>query len=154
MPEAQAPAETAAFHTIVVCTDGTPFSMRAVEVAFRLARRDRAKIIVVAVVDTSVMLDFAGQPAKQLVKVEHELEYNAEKALAAVGERAAALGVDCEMIIKKGRPHIEIVMAASHAEADLVVMGKRSGYRTGRNAVGGVTRRVIEDADCSVLIVP
>jgi nucleotide-binding universal stress UspA family protein len=34
------------------------------------------------------------------------------------------------------------------------VMGKRSGYVAGRNPVGGVTRRVVEDADCAVLVVP
>ncbi len=142
------------FATIVAATDGTPFSMRAVDAAFRLAGRYRAKIIVVAVIDTSVLLDFVGEPAKRRGKVEDELAANAEAALAQVGTRASGEGVDCEMIVKRGRPHIEIVTVASQAEADLIVIGKRSGYRTGRHPLGSVTQRVIEDADCAVLIVP
>jgi nucleotide-binding universal stress UspA family protein len=142
------------FHTVVVSTDGTPFAARAVEAAFRLAKREGAKLIVISVVDTSVLADFVGEPPRQRRKVERELEINADEAVARVGKLAAREGVDAEMIVKRGRPHIEIVTVASQAEADLIVMGKRSGYRTGRNPVGSVTRRVVEDADCAVLVVP
>lgn len=147
-------SETGVFHTVVVSTDGTPFAMRAVEAAFYLARENHAKIIVISVIDTSVMADFAGESEGQRRKVERELEINAEEAVAKVGRLAEEWGVDAEMIVKKGRPHIEIVTVASHAEADLIVMGKRSGHRAGRHPVGGVTQRVVEDADCAVLIVP
>ena len=146
--------EAGGFHTVVVSTDGTPFAMRAVEEAFRLVKRDHAKIIVISVVDTSVMADFTGQSPGQRRKVERELEFNAEEAVAKVGRLAEEWGVDAEMIVRKGRPHIEIVTAATQAEADLIVMGKRSGHRAGRHPVGGVTQRVVEDADCAVLIVP
>lgn len=142
------------FHTVVVSTDGTPFAMRAVEATFRLAKKDHAKIIVISVVDTSVLADFAGQSSGRRRKMERELELNAEEAVAKVGRLAEEWSVDAEMIIKKGRPHIEIVTAATQAEADLIVMGKRSGHRAGRHPVGGVTQRVVEDADCAVLIVP
>jgi nucleotide-binding universal stress UspA family protein len=147
-------SETGVFHTVVVSTDGTPFAMRGVEAAFRLARENHAKIIVISVIDTSVMADFAGESDGQRRKMERELEINAEEAVAKVGRLAEEWGVDAEMIVKKGRPHIEIVTVASHAEADLIVMGKRSGHRAGRHPVGGVTQRVVEDADCAVLIVP
>jgi nucleotide-binding universal stress UspA family protein len=153
MAQEELPGERG-FHTVVVSTDGTPFAMRAVEVAFRLAKRDRAKIIVISVVDTSVTADFARESARQRRKVERELEFNAEEAVAKVGKLATREGVDAEMIVRKGRPHIEIVTVANEAEADLIVMGKRSGYVAGRNPVGGVTRRVVEDADCAVLVVP
>jgi nucleotide-binding universal stress UspA family protein len=148
------PSEAGVFHTVVVSTDGTPFAMRAVEAAFRLAKENHAKIIVISVIDTSVLADFAGEPAGQRRKVEEELEFNADEAVAKVGRLAEEWGVDAEMIVKKGRPHIEIVTVATHAEADLIVMGKRSGHRAGRHPVGGVTQRVVEDADCAVLIVP
>jgi nucleotide-binding universal stress UspA family protein len=146
--------EAGGFYTVVVSTDGTPFAMRAVEAAFRLAKRDHSKIIVISVVDTSVLADFEGQPPPQRERVERELEHNAEEAVAKVGRLAEDWGVDAEMIVKKGRPHVEIVTVATQAEADLIVMGKRSGPRAGRHPVGGVTQRVVEDADCAVLIVP
>lgn len=141
------------FHTIVVSTDGTPFSMRAVEVGFRVAKRDGAQIIVVAVVDTGALLDFADAGPRERAKVEKELQYNAETALAAAGKLAAERGVDVEVIVRRGRPYIEIVQVAAEAEADLIVMGMRSGVRAARHLVGSVAQRVIEDADCSVLLV-
>jgi len=144
----------AGFNTLVVSTDGTPFAKRAVEMAFEWARRDHAKIIVVSVVDTSVLADFVGEPERYREKVMRELEHNAEEALARVGKMAAEAGVDAEMIVRRGRPHVEIVTAAASAEADLIVIGKRSGYRTGRHPIGSVTQRVLEDADCAVLVVP
>jgi len=149
----ETPLPEGTFQTIVVCTDGTPFSMRAVEVAFRLARRDRAKIIVISVVDTAVLADYAGLSERDWTKAERELRFNAEEALALVGKMAANAGVDAEMIIRQGRPHIEVVMAATQAEADLIVLGRRSGYRAGRRLLGNVALRVLEDADCSVLVV-
>jgi nucleotide-binding universal stress UspA family protein len=152
MSETSSPGD--GYHTVVVSTDGTPFAMRAVEAAFRFAKRDHAKIIVISVIDTSVLADFAGEPPGPRRKVERELEINAEEAVAKVGKLASEWGVDAEMIVKKGRPYIEIVTAATQAEADLIVMGKRSGHRAGRHPVGGVTQRVVEDADCAVLIVP
>jgi len=141
------------FHTIVVSTDGTPFSARAVAAGFRFAKRDHAKLIIISVVDTTVLSDFVGAGAKEREKAERELEANAEEALAAAGKMAGREGVDAELIIKRGRPHIEIVTVAGQAEADLIILGKRSGYRAGRRLLGNVTQRVLEDADCSVLIV-
>jgi len=141
------------FHTIVVSTDGTPFSMRAVEVGFRVAKRDGAKIIVVAVVDTGALLDFADASPGERAKVEKELQYNAEAAIGAAGKLATDRGVDVEVIVRRGRPYIEIVEVAGEAEADLIVMGMRSGVRAARHLVGSVAQRVIEDADCSVLLV-
>jgi len=35
----------------------------------------------------------------------------------------------------------------------LIILGRRSGYRAGRRLLGTVTQRVLEDADCSVLVV-
>ena len=146
-------ARRGTFHTIVVSTDGTPFAMRAVEVAFRLGQRDGAKIIVVSVVDTGALADFIASSERERKKAEEELRFNADEALAKVGEQAAREGVDVEMIVRKGRPHIEIVTVAHEAEADLIVMGKTSGIRAARHLMGSVTQRVIEDADCSVLLV-
>jgi len=147
------PASEDTFHTIVVSTDGTPFALRAVEVAFRLARRSGAKIIVVSVVDTGTLVDFIGASPRDRERAEQELAFNAEEAMTQVGKLAAKEGVDVEMIVRRGRPHIEIVNVASQAEADLIVLGRHSGFRAARHLLGSVTQRVIEDADCSVLVV-
>ena len=58
-----------------------------------------------------------------------------------------------------GEPYVEpgkawdvILDAAKHTEAALVVMGSRR--LTGLHAFGSVSRRVVHDAPCSVLVIP
>ena len=141
------------FETIVVTTDGSPFSLRAVEAAFKIAREHRSKLIVVTVVDTGIIKDFTEAPRREREGGERELELNCERTLKEVGAIARAMGVDVEMIIRRGRPHIEIIGVADDAEADLIVIAKGGSHRGDRYLIGSTGQRVIEDAECTVLIV-
>ncbi len=143
----------ALFHTIVVTTDGSPFSWRAVQAGFNLAKSDSAKLIVITVVDTSIYMDFQNSSGTERKRVEKELENNADRTLKKIGNLARDEGVDCEMILRRGRPHIEIIRVADDAEADLIILGKGGSHSGDRVLMGSTSLRVIEDAACSVLIV-
>ncbi|UCE27433.1 MAG: universal stress protein [Candidatus Coatesbacteria bacterium] len=141
------------FETIVVTTDGSPFSLRAVEVGFKIAKEHKSKLIVVTVVDTGIIKDFTEAPRRERDRVERELEHNCERTLKDVGAIAKDLGVDVEMIVRRGRPHTEIIRVADDAEADLIVLAKGGSHRGDRYLMGSTGQRVIEDAECSILIV-
>ncbi|MCP4231822.1 MAG: universal stress protein [bacterium] len=141
------------FHTIVVTTDGSPFSWQAVKVGFDIAKNDSAKLIVMTVVDTGIFVDFQNGSEAERIRVEKELENNADRTLKKIGNLARKEGVDCEMILRRGRPHIEIIRVADDAEADLIVLGKGGSHGGDRVLMGSTSLRVIEDADCSVLLV-
>ena len=57
-----------------------------------------------------------------------------------------------ELIVKAGRAGPVIVSAATAADASLVAMGSRR--LEGLRAMGSVSRRVVHQARCSVLLVP
>lgn len=147
------PEQSGKFETIVVTTDGSPFSLQAVETGFRIAKEYKSKLIVVTVVDTGIIKDFTEAPHRERERVERELEHNCERTLKEIGNIAKELGVDVEMIVRRGRPHTEIIRVADDAEADLIVLAKGGSHRGDRYLMGSTGQRVIEDAECSILIV-
>ncbi len=64
--------------------------------------------------------------------------------------------VEIHVSVARGRPIVQHVLAAAESEAaDLIVIGKYHGPGlTGRVLLGGITRQVIQGANCSVLTVP
>ena len=57
-----------------------------------------------------------------------------------------------EPCIEPGKAWDVILDAAKHTEAALVVIGSRR--LSGLHAFGSVSRRVVHDAPCSVLVIP
>ena len=59
--------------------------------------------------------------------------------------------VSCEVAF--GDPAHEIVVAAERLDVDLIVMGRRSASSIRRALVGSVTREVLRNAQCPVLVI-
>jgi nucleotide-binding universal stress UspA family protein len=70
------------------------------------------------------------------------------KELADNGRRYLA----AEKVLREGTPHIEIVNEARKQTADLIVMGQVGRRGPRRILIGSVAERVIEYAECPVLI--
>jgi len=76
----------------------------------------------------------------------------AERAVAAAVASAAALGCRAQGLIRIGRPHQELLAAASAVGADLIVVGRHGIDRRARAWFGGVAQKVIGLAECPVLV--
>lgn len=65
-------------------------------------------------------------------------------------------GIETRVTIVRGRPIVHHILSTAEAEAvDLIVIGKyHAPGLTGRVILGGITRQVIQGANCSVLTVP
>ena len=81
------------------------------------------------------------------------LNTNAQEAAARTRDALTHLTPNVNMIVRTGSPAEEIVDAAKHVEADLIVMGSRglSGVRS--VLLGSVSDRVLHLAHCPVLVV-
>lgn len=62
-------------------------------------------------------------------------------------------GLTVQEQIMAGTPYQEILSAAHHTEADLLVIGSRGDHRIARSLIGGVAQKVIGLAECPVLVV-
>jgi len=135
---------------IVVPVDFTDFSRRAADYAVMLARRFRAKIVLVHVIEP-----FTYDINESMWVVDHYTALNAiaKRLLAQQHKALSRKGVTAQTVLLQGRPSYEIVEVARKRRADLIVMGTHG--RTGLEHVvlGSVAERVVRLAPCPVLTI-
>jgi len=79
-------------------------------------------------------------------------EEGGERALDAVAEAAADRGIEVERHLRRGRPHEEILDAATDYGVDLIVMGTHGRTGLGRFVTAGsVAERVVRHSKLPVL---
>ena len=144
-----------AYHAIVVGTDGSDSSLRAVERAAVLAHDCAAKLIIVCAYhpsdpgDTAADRDALGTEAYQIVG-----SAPAEDNLRRARDRAAKQGVtELDTVAIEGNPVAALLRAAGDGSADLIVVGNRGLNRLGGRLLGSVPADVARRADIDVLIV-
>lgn len=137
------------YETVLLATDGSEPSMAAAAHAVRIAKRFDARLHAVSVVDT---LAVATVDAQSLA-VEGAMANEAEYAVEAARERAAASGVVAETAVRYGSPHREILDAIEETGADLVVMGTHGRRGLDHFLLGSVAERVVRASPVPVLTV-
>jgi nucleotide-binding universal stress UspA family protein len=68
-------------------------------------------------------------------------------------QRLVEAGFTAEPVCQVGKPAVEIMKAASTLHADLIVMGAKGLDAVSRFLLGSVSTRVVQHADCAVLVV-
>jgi len=136
--------------TIAVGTDGSDTAGKAVTMAFELAGRYGAKLVLL-----SAFNGRAGAAAPRLAPHERpEWTSNAaeqvERILAIAEESAAARGIDATSAMAEGDPGEVLVELAERHGADLIVVGSKGMER---RVLGSVPNTVTHKAPCSVLVV-
>ncbi len=124
------------YRTIVVGTDGSPTATLAVEVAQKLTKRLRGKLVLVGA------LDAYGVTRQPL-----------QTALYEAAEAARAKKVEATAELIEGTPGESILAAATKHDADLIVVGNRGMGQATRFRLGSVPDWIAHDAPCDLLIV-
>ena len=146
------------FKNILVPTDGSALSRRAVDCAVRLAKQQKARV-------TGLWVGPAWEPnlyaygntappgfVSRKQHVEH-VRSAGERHLRAVRKAAAAASVRCSCITVEGAfPYLEIVKAARQEGCDLIVMASHSRHGISRLLLGSQTSRVLALSDTPVLV--
>jgi nucleotide-binding universal stress UspA family protein len=117
---------------LLVASDGSPGSQKAVEVAARVARRHGSRVLLFNAAD------------REDAKRRHELAEQTAYLLDSTGAEPT-------VVTSSGDAHRLIVDLAEKERVSLVVLGSRG--LGGLKALGSVSERVSHEARCSVLIV-
>lgn len=117
---------------LLVASDGSPGSQKAVEVAARVARRHGSSVLLFHAAD--------GEEAKR----RHNFAEQAVYLVDSTGKEPA-------VVTSSGDAHRLIVDLAERERVSLIVLGSRG--LGGLKALGSVSERVSHEARCSVLIV-
>lgn len=134
------------YRRILLPTDGSEGSQRAIEHAVALADEVGATIHAVYVLNATEFDELDGNALD-------ERKRTGESALDAVGRAAGRAGVDVETELRRGTPHEEILAAVDESTADAIVMGTHGRTGIDRLLVGSVTERVIRESPIPVTTV-
>lgn len=141
------------FKHILMPTDGSAHSERAIERGVELAKLCGAKITGIHVIqDFAMMVSPEGLlPTDMDEGMEERERERATGFLAFVERTAAAAGVACDTVIAKGRPYDAIVDAANERGCDLIVMTSRNRKGLVSLIMGSEANRVLHRASIPVL---
>ena len=140
---------------ILLATDGSPSAEDAETMAFELAQRLDAPLLVVSVDHPAYpVAGYAGYGYSQVVAELTEAEHKrVHDVLASVKDRAEAAEVPCTTIEATGSAVDEICQQASTFNAQLIVVGSHGWGAARRLFSGSVSTGLVHAAPCPVLVV-
>jgi nucleotide-binding universal stress UspA family protein len=141
-----------AFQSILCPVDHSRVSWRALEDGIQLARAFGGRLVVLSVIPDVSWLTAAAETGQLSdAKFEHAAQWVKEfdefLATVSFGE------VEWERDLRHGIPHEQITATAQERGADLLVMGATGRTGLVRVLLGSVTRRVLRQLPCSLLLV-
>jgi nucleotide-binding universal stress UspA family protein len=130
---------------VVVGYDGSEHAKRALERAAELAS-DQDTLVVVASAEPKVVT----APSEGAHQDPSEMQRR-RRALDEAQEQLSSRGLKAEYVESYGDPGHAIVEAGK--DADLIVVGSRGLNRLERVFLGSVSTKVVQRANCDVLVV-
>jgi nucleotide-binding universal stress UspA family protein len=136
---------------ILVPVDFSPPSRLALNHGIAFARKLRAHLTVLNVVETTAAAMYAFPVESAKIDTEHEEQ--ARRMLCALVAPEDQDDLDLRVLIRQGDIHSEIVSAIAQDKADMVVMGTHGRGLFGRAFIGSVTQHLLRKVHVPVLTV-
>ena len=144
------------FHSILVATDGSKLSDKAVSSAIDLAAESSAKLVALTVVPRYARDYYDGVMIlsnEEIARIEGQSVKAAQTRLDEVGERARARGVRVETSAIVSDLVAEAIIAESKKhESDLIVMASHGRKGLARLLLGSETQHVLTHSKLPVLV--
>ena len=145
------------FKKILVATDGSTLSKKAISAAVELAVLSGAELIAVKVAPRFIQSYFEGAVlinAAEVAKIEKAWAQSAQKVLDAVSKTAKAKGVNAKSIVVKSDIVSDaLISVATKQKADLIVMASHGRNGIKRLLMGSETQQVLTHSKVPVLVV-
>ena len=145
---------TTALKRVLLGADGSIESWEAVAWLKRLREHIRPTVTVASVIPP-LPLESLRVPSRAIAvgdQVEGVLRREAKKLAARVAGTLKKAGFSAKGIVLSGPPGAELVTAATREQANLIVVGSRSGRSAHEYFMGSVADMVVKHAPCSVLV--
>lgn len=134
---------------ILVPLDGSELSESVFPCALALARRFRAAVILVRVIDPFMFVPGA-MPVSMSERMQNQWKASAVKYLSTQSRRLQ--GVSVTTLCPEGSPREEIALAAQHEGCDLILMASHGHSGLVRWLLGSVAEGVLRISPCPVLL--
>jgi len=134
----------------LAAADLNPPTEEAIKRALWLAEKLSARVTFFAALDLSAhTLELLGDDSAAASK---NVEDEANQVLAALVERAKAVGVDADSKLIFGTPWLEIIRQVLREQHDLVVVGTRGLGKAGRMLFGSTGIKLVRKCPCPVWV--
>ncbi len=139
------------YRNIVIATDGSENSQRAISCGVEIAKLSGATVHALYVVDTPSMISETWTAGKEMV---HELIIReGKKVLSKVKKIIEDSGVEVKEVLLEGYPSEEIINFAENNNMDLIVMGTLGKTGLERFLVGSVAENVVRNSKVPVMVI-
>ena len=136
---------------LLVCVDGSHRSAKIAEYAIEFARKLSARILLIYVVYDVTMPEIQSQLAEDLGKYYKSV---GKSVLAKISEDIRKSGLEFDSLIEVGHPAERIVEVARARKVEMIVLSLQGLHGLNRmRSLGSVSRRVLENAPCPVIVV-
>ncbi len=136
---------------VLVATDFSPFSERAVDHAVGMAVKFDAEILLVHVIES---LNYSLTDTMTVVGHEKALSVTATALLENLVKQLIDKNVSVRSFLANGTPYREIITKSQEEVVDLIVVGTHGRTGVEHFLLGSVAEKVIRLAACPVLTVP
>jgi nucleotide-binding universal stress UspA family protein len=145
------------FKHILLPTDGSKLSSRAVKLGINYAKKSRARVTVIHVVpEFKLMVDDGITMLSPTLKkrFEDEGRKRAQKMLDVIARQARARSVRCTSLCVAGdSPYLQIIAAARRQKCDLILMASHGRRGLSSLLLGSETAKVLLHSKVPVLVV-
>jgi nucleotide-binding universal stress UspA family protein len=141
--------------SILVPTDFSEYSDRAIKQAVDIAEQNNAKIYLLHVVDKlqQCAIDYC-IPVETMMKVQSDSEKEASRKMQDEAKKITqAKKIDVTFDVKSGIPFEEILKGQQERKADLIVIASHGRTGIMKSLIGSVAEKVMREAKCPVLLV-
>lgn len=144
------------FKNILVPTDGSKLSMKAVEKALEIAKESGAKLTIMTVVPPYPAM-YAGDgyvmEPMSTAAWDKATKQNAEKTLAGAEKRAKEMAVEVTLLaVKDEPPYAGIIACAKKRKSDLILMASHGRRGISGLLLGSETVKVLTHSNVPVLV--
>lgn len=145
------------YKRILVTTDGSDLSSKAVDAALGLAQANGAEVFALKVVPVYPQSYFEGAIAletSEVQRVEQQWSDAAQSVVQAVVQAGANKGVRVHALIRKNEVVADTILAtAKEQQCDLIVMASHGRRGLQKLLLGSETQHVLTHATLPVLVV-
>ena len=144
------------FTRIMLATDGSKLSQKAVKIAIDMASKFNAELVAVKVIPRYVQTYFEGSFTVadiDVKSIEAQWAAGAQQVLDKISSSAAAKGVSVKTSVIKSDDISEgLIKAANKMKVDLIVMASHGRKGIKRLLLGSETQNVLTHSEVPVLV--
>ena len=134
---------------ILVAHDGSKPSEKAMRKALEIAGKFGSSVTVVSVIPEFYLADLMEADRSRIVET---LTDDAKKMMDKIKNRHKGTH-PLKTVLKKGNPAEVVIEEARKMKASLIVTGSHGRHGAQKFLLGSVSSKIVDHADCSVLVV-